>query len=97
MAHPRWREKLLKEARQLRYVPSEQYLASQAEYLVHEERMVELKNGAKVLIRPARAADARGAAGIVPSPLARRRLHAVLPARSLAVVRGAAKSLQRES
>ena len=58
VAHPRWREALLKEARQLGYVPSEQYLASQAAYLVHEERAVELKNGAKVLIRPARAADA---------------------------------------
>ena len=38
--------------------PAEQYLASQAAYPVHEERTVELKNGAKVLIRPARAADA---------------------------------------
>ena len=58
IAHPRWREELLKEAKRLGYVPSKQYLASQAAYLVHEERAVELKNGAKVLIRPARAADA---------------------------------------
>jgi RimJ/RimL family protein N-acetyltransferase len=58
IAHPRWREQLLEAAKQLGYVPSEQYLASHAAYLVHEERTVELKNGAKVLIRPARAADA---------------------------------------
>jgi acyl-CoA hydrolase/GNAT superfamily N-acetyltransferase len=59
VAHPRWREELLKAAKQLAYVPSEQYLASQAAYRVDEERTVELRNGAKVLIRPARATDAR--------------------------------------
>jgi GNAT superfamily N-acetyltransferase len=42
----------------LGYVAPEQYLASQAAYPVHEERTVALKNGAEVLIRPARAADA---------------------------------------
>jgi acetyltransferase len=40
------------------YVRPEQYLASQAAYPVHEERTVTLRNGAEVLIRPARAADA---------------------------------------
>src|SRR5262245_46987215 len=58
IAHPRWREELLTAAKQLGYVRSDQYLASQAAYSVHEERKVALKNGAKVLIRPARAADA---------------------------------------
>src|SRR5262244_3613166 len=58
VAHPRWREELLAAAKRLGYVRSEQYLASQAGYSVHEERKVALKNGAKVLIRPARAADA---------------------------------------
>jgi acyl-CoA hydrolase/GNAT superfamily N-acetyltransferase len=58
IAHPRWREELLSAAKRLGYVRTEQYLASQAAYPVHEERTVELKNGAKVLIRPARAADA---------------------------------------
>ena len=58
VAHPRWREELLQQARQLGYVPSEQFLASHAAYPVHEERSVELKNGSKILIRPARAADA---------------------------------------
>ena len=64
VAHPRWREELLTAAKQLRYVRSEQYLASQAAYPVHEERTVELRNGAKVLIRPARAADAGALQGL---------------------------------
>ena len=58
IAHPRWREELLSAAKRLGYVRPEQYLASHGAYPVHEERSVELKNGAKVLIRPARAADA---------------------------------------
>ena len=58
IAHPRWREELLRAAKQLGYVGSDQFLASQAAYPVHEERTVALKNGAKALIRPARAADA---------------------------------------
>jgi len=58
VAHPRHRDALLEAAKQLGYVPREQYLASQAAYPVHEERAVAVKNGARVLIRPARAADA---------------------------------------
>jgi len=58
VAHPRHRDALLEAAKRLGYVPREQYLASQAAYPVHEERAVALKNGNKVLIRPARAADA---------------------------------------
>lgn len=58
VAHPRCREELLAAAKRLGYVPSEQYLASQAAYPVHEERKLRLKNGVDVLIRPARAADA---------------------------------------
>jgi acyl-CoA hydrolase/GNAT superfamily N-acetyltransferase len=58
VAHPSHREALLEAARRLGYVPREQYLASQAAYPVHEERTVELKKGAKIVIRPARAADA---------------------------------------
>ena len=45
-------------AKRLGYVRPEQYLASQAAYPVHQERTVQLKNGATVLIRPARASDA---------------------------------------
>src|SRR5499433_1480648 len=58
VAHPRWRETLLTSAKQLGYVRSEQYLASQAAYPVHEERVVSLKNDQNIMIRPARAGDA---------------------------------------
>jgi RimJ/RimL family protein N-acetyltransferase len=58
VAHPRWREMLLTSAKQLGYVRSEQYLASQAAYPVHEERIVTLKTAVKIMIRPARAGDA---------------------------------------
>jgi hypothetical protein len=58
VAHPRWREMLLSSAKKLGYVRSEQYLASQVAYPVHEERVVSLKNDQKIMIRPARAGDA---------------------------------------
>jgi acyl-CoA hydrolase/RimJ/RimL family protein N-acetyltransferase len=58
VAHPRWREMLLNSAKKLAYVRSDQYLASQAAYPVDEERVVSLKNGQKIMIRPARAGDA---------------------------------------
>jgi acyl-CoA hydrolase/RimJ/RimL family protein N-acetyltransferase len=58
IAHPRWREMLLTCAKELGYVRSDQYLASQAAYPVHEERVVSLKNDQNVMIRPARAGDA---------------------------------------
>jgi acyl-CoA hydrolase/RimJ/RimL family protein N-acetyltransferase len=64
VAHPRHRDTLLEAAKRLGYVPREQYLASQAAYPVHEERAVELKNGAKVRLRPARAADAGALQGL---------------------------------
>ena len=60
VAHPDHRESLLEAAKQLGYVPREQYLASQGAYPVHEERRTSLANGAEVLLRPARAADADG-------------------------------------
>jgi RimJ/RimL family protein N-acetyltransferase len=58
VAHPDHRETLLKEAKRLGYVASEQYIASHAAYPVHEESRIQLKNGAEVLIRPTRATDA---------------------------------------
>jgi RimJ/RimL family protein N-acetyltransferase len=64
VAHPRWREELLTAAKKLGYVRSDQYLASQTAYSVHEERIVALKNGVKVMIRPARAADAGALQGL---------------------------------
>jgi RimJ/RimL family protein N-acetyltransferase len=64
VAHPRWREELLKAAKKLSYVRADQYLASQAAYSVDEERSVTLKNGSKVMMRPARAADAGALQGL---------------------------------
>ena len=58
IAHPNCREELLAAAKRLGYIATEQFLASQAAYPVQEERRVKLKNGADVLVRPARAADA---------------------------------------
>jgi acyl-CoA hydrolase/RimJ/RimL family protein N-acetyltransferase len=58
VAHPRWREMLLTSAKQLGYVRSEQYLASQAAYPVQEERIVSVKKGVPIMMRPARAGDA---------------------------------------
>ncbi len=57
VAHPRWREMLLTSAKELGYVRTDQYLASQVAYPVHEERIVTLKTGVKIMIRPARAGD----------------------------------------
>jgi RimJ/RimL family protein N-acetyltransferase len=64
VAHPRWREELLKTAKKLGYVRADQYLASQVAYSVDEERIVTLKNGAKVRVRPARASDAGALQGL---------------------------------
>ena len=64
VAHPRWREELLSAAKKLGYVRPEQYLASQGAYPVDEERTVTLKNGMRVMIRPARAADAGAMQGL---------------------------------
>jgi RimJ/RimL family protein N-acetyltransferase len=64
IAHPRWREELLSAAKELGYVRPDQYLASQAAYPVDEERTVTLKNGVRVMIRPARAADAGALQGL---------------------------------
>jgi RimJ/RimL family protein N-acetyltransferase len=59
-AHPAHRAARLDDAKRLGYVPAEQFLASQATYPVQEERMVRLKTGVEVLIRPARVTDATG-------------------------------------
>ena len=64
VAHPEHRDALLEEAKRLGYVARDQYLASHAAYPVEEESKATLKNGAEVLIRPARAADADGLQGL---------------------------------
>lgn len=57
VAHPDFREQLLAEAKQLRFLHTEQKMASSKPYLVEEERLVSLKEGKEVLLRPAKAGD----------------------------------------
>ena len=58
IAHPKFREWLLEEARRLGYVRPDQQLKSKVAYPEEEEREVTLKGGRTFLIRPARASDA---------------------------------------
>lgn len=58
IAHPDHRDALMEAAKNLGYVPREQYLGSQGAYPVHEERRLALGKDSEVLIRPAHAADA---------------------------------------
>jgi len=57
IAHPDFRESLLDEAKKLAFVPAAHRLAAGRDYLVEEERMVTLKSGDKVMLRPARGSD----------------------------------------
>lgn len=57
IAHPKFRDGLLEEAKRLGYARPEQLLRTQQPYLVEEERSLVLKGGREVLIRPARASD----------------------------------------
>jgi acyl-CoA hydrolase/RimJ/RimL family protein N-acetyltransferase len=57
IAHPKFREWLLDEARRLGYVRSNQQLKSKVAYPEEEEREVALKGGRTLLLRPARASD----------------------------------------
>jgi acyl-CoA hydrolase/RimJ/RimL family protein N-acetyltransferase len=59
IAHPKFRVWLLDEAKRLGYVRPEQSRESSVSYPIEEERRVVLKNGQSVLLRPARASDAR--------------------------------------
>jgi acyl-CoA hydrolase/RimJ/RimL family protein N-acetyltransferase len=60
IAHPSFRDRLLEEARRLGYVRSDQKLRSKAAYPAEEERRMVLKNGAPVMLRPAKASDVEG-------------------------------------
>jgi acyl-CoA hydrolase/RimJ/RimL family protein N-acetyltransferase len=60
IAHPKFRPWLLAEAKGLNYLPEDQTLKSAVAYPVGEERMVTLKKGSHILIRPARASDVPG-------------------------------------
>lgn len=60
IAHPDFRPWLLEEGIRLGYLKKGQTLKSKIAYPENEEREVQLKNGYKVLIRPAKASDAGG-------------------------------------
>jgi acyl-CoA hydrolase/GNAT superfamily N-acetyltransferase len=57
IAAPQFRPWLLEEGKRLGYLPPSQTLKSQKPYLIEEERLVHLKNGKMVRLRPARASD----------------------------------------
>ncbi len=60
IAHPKFREQLLEEAKQLGYVRKDQSLRSKQAYPEEEESEATLKNGKKILIRPSKASDVEG-------------------------------------
>ena len=60
IAHPSFRPWLLAEAKRLGYLREEQTLKSGTAYPEEAVKEVTLKNGTKVIIRPAKASDVRG-------------------------------------
>ena len=60
IAQPKFRAQLLDEAKRLGYLPGDQNLKSMRDYPVEEERVVQLKSGREIMLRPARASDAEG-------------------------------------
>jgi acyl-CoA hydrolase/RimJ/RimL family protein N-acetyltransferase len=57
IAHPDFRESLLDEAKRQSLVPAAHRLGGGRDYLVEEERVVALKSGRQVMLRPARGSD----------------------------------------
>lgn len=57
IAHPRFREPLMAEAKRLGYLPAQQTLQAASAYPVDEERTLALKGGRTLRCRPARASD----------------------------------------
>jgi RimJ/RimL family protein N-acetyltransferase len=57
IAHPDFRESLLDEAKRQSLVPAAHRLGGGQGYLVEEERVIQLKTGSKVMLRPARGSD----------------------------------------
>jgi len=60
IAHPSFRPRLLEEAKRLGYVREEQVLKCKGDYPLEEEREFELKNNAKILVRPSKPSDVSG-------------------------------------
>ncbi len=57
IAHPKFRDQLLEEAKNIGYVHRDVVIQCRGGYPVQEEAAVTLGNGTKILIRPARASD----------------------------------------
>jgi RimJ/RimL family protein N-acetyltransferase len=64
IAHPSFRPWLLEEGKRLGYVTTKQRPTLGKRYQIEEERTVELKGGRAVLLRPAKAIDARALQGL---------------------------------
>lgn len=60
LAHPKFRSGLLNEAKRLGYLPDDQRLENFRAYPVEDERVVKLKDGRTVMLRPAQASDGSG-------------------------------------
>lgn len=60
VAHPQFRAELMDHAKRLGYLPSAQQLKATSAYPVDEERVLELKGGRKLRVRPAKASDGDG-------------------------------------
>lgn len=60
VAHPRFRSWLLDEAKRLNYLPEDQRLENFRAYPVEDERVITLKDGKTVLLRPSQASDGKG-------------------------------------
>ena len=60
IAHPKFRPWLFAEGKRLGYLPADQRLENFRAYPVEDERMVTLKNGREVNLRPARSSDGPG-------------------------------------
>ena len=57
IAHPDFRESLLEEAKRQALISAAHSLVAARDYLVEEERVVTLKSGSNVMLRPARGSD----------------------------------------
>ncbi len=60
VAHPKFRAELFAQAQQLGYIGPEQTLKNMRAYPVEEEKILALKDGRSVLLRPSASGDAQG-------------------------------------
>ncbi|KAH2824287.1 hypothetical protein KXV85_001004, partial [Aspergillus fumigatus] len=60
VAHPKFRDALLMEAKLIGYLNETYHIKNIAPYAVEDERTIQLKNGKNVMIRPAMVYDAGG-------------------------------------